>query len=217
MLVEEVMKTNVFTLKENDSIQSAIYLIENNQIRHIPIVDEQNRCIGIVSDRDIRSAVPSIFSKGNDSGNFDKPIHLIMTKDVITVHPLDFLEEVAAYFYKYQIGCLPVVQNGKLIGIITETDVLFTFVKLTGADQPGSFVEIRLSNKPGNLSKVLEIFNSFRVNIESVHLYPDKKEQDKKIIVFRLNTINPLPIIEKLKAEKYAVLWPNFPGMTYEK
>lgn len=214
MLVEEIMKTDVFTLKESDTLQSAIYLIEKNNIRHIPIINNQNECVGIVSDRDIRSAVPSIFAKGNETEIFNIPINKIMTKEVITVHPLDFLEEVCANFYKYQIGCLPVVKDGKLVGILTETDVLFTYVTLTGADQPGSSIEIRLPNKPGNLANVLVIFNRFHVNIQSILLYPDRKDPGKKIVVFRLDTINPLPIIQSLKDEKYEVLWPNFPGIT---
>lgn len=217
MLVEEIMRTELYTLKETDSIQSAINIIETYQVRHIPVVNDLNNCIGIISDRDIRSAVPSILSNKKDIEIFQKPVHLIMTEDVITAHPLDFLEEVSSYFYKYQIGCLPIVKEDKLVGIVTETDVLTTFVRLTGADQPGSQVEIRLQNTPGSLAKVVNMFNNYNVNIQSVLLYPDQKSPDKKIIVLRLDTINPTPIIQALKEEQFDVLWPNFPGMTYEK
>ncbi len=77
---------------------------------------------------------------------------------MITAHPLDFVEEVAVIFYEHKIGCLPIVSDDKLVGIITGTNLLHTMVELTGANQPGSQIEIRVENRPGILYEVTSVF-----------------------------------------------------------
>jgi len=98
MLVEEIMHRKVYTLSSKHTIKDACQLIEFKRIRHIPIVDQHHHLLGIVSDRDIRSAIPSIFSK-DSTEEYSKPLDLIMTKNVITIHPLDFVEEVSTLFF----------------------------------------------------------------------------------------------------------------------
>ncbi|WP_062354945.1 acetoin utilization AcuB family protein [Bacillus kwashiorkori] len=214
MLIQDVMIRRVFTLNKTDMIKDAIELMQDRQIRHIPIVDSDYSCIGIVTDRDIRSAVPSIFYSEEQHDVFSRPIESIMTTNVITAHPLDFIEEVAAIFYRENIGCLPIVAHNRLIGIITETDVLRTFVELTGVNQPGSHLEVRVKNKPGILADVVEIIRQHHINIQSIFVYPDKSSQDKKILVFRIETINPNSIVDAILANDYEVLWPKKPRIS---
>lgn len=211
MLIEEMMVTKVFTLKRHQTIKDAAQLIQDKNIRHIPIVDEDFNCIGIVTDRDIRSAIPSIFYSEEQAEVFTRPVESIMTSDVITAHPLDFVEEIASQFYKYQIGCLPVLKNNQLVGIVTETDVLKTFVKLTGTDQPGSQIEVKVPNKPGQLSSIIQLISQKKLNILSVLIYPDEKDHASKIVVLRISTINPTPIVSILKDHQYEILWPSIP------
>lgn len=136
-----------------------------------------------------------------------------MKTDIIVGHPLDFVEEVAALFYEHRIGCLPIVNGGKLVGIITETDLLHTLIQLTGAHQPGSQIEIKVPNEAGMLSKAASIISNRHVNIASVLLYPDS-DPNYKILVFRVQTMNPINLIHDLKKAGYTVLWPNLPGVT---
>ncbi|TGB04038.1 acetoin utilization AcuB family protein [Halobacillus salinus] len=214
MLVEEIMKTEVITLQRNDSVEMALKLLHENHIRHIPIVDEENEVIGIVSDRDVRDASPSIFDEDVNAKELQHPIESIMTTPVITVHPLDFVEEVASIFYDHEIACVPVTRNDQLVGIITEKDMLYTLIQLTGTNVQSSQIEVKVLNKPGMLPQVTQVFGKRKVNISSVLLYPYKQDDAYKIIVVRIQTMNPLPIIEDLKAAGYEVLWPKMPGMT---
>ena len=135
-----------------------------------------------------------------------------MTTKIITGHPLDFVEEVAALFYHHKIGCLPIINRGKLVGIITGTDLLHTMVELTGANKPGSQIEIQVENRPGVLYEVAGVFRKNHINIHSVLVYPDPENEKYKILVFRVATINPLRVIEHLKKEGLHVLWPNMSG-----
>ncbi|MFT4414966.1 acetoin utilization AcuB family protein [Fredinandcohnia humi] len=213
MIVEEIMKKIVTTLSADDTISTAIKVMEEKKIRHIPIVTSNHELIGLISDRDIRDAKPSILDFSDQQRMLDAPIKEVMVTDVITGHPLDFVEEVAAIFYEHRIGCLPIESEGKVVGIITETDLLHTLVQLTGAHQPGSQLEVKVINRAGALADVVNVIKEHNVNITSVLVYPDKDPQ-YKILVFRVQTMNPMGIITNLKEVGYTVLWPNVPGIS---
>ncbi|RAK21216.1 acetoin utilization protein AcuB [Anoxybacillus vitaminiphilus] len=213
MIIEQIMKTDVATLSPTNTIADAIEMIKQHKIRHIPIINENDHVIGIVTDRDIRDASPSIFHADEHLEDLQKPVSTIMKTNVITGHPLDFVEEVAALFYEHRISCLPIVKDEKLVGIVTETDLLYTLVQLTGAHQPGSQLEVKVPNRTGMLCEVASFFRNRNVNISSVLVYPDKDEQ-YKILVFRIQTMNPMAVIQDLRSEGYTVLWPNLPGVS---
>ncbi|MGG0717363.1 acetoin utilization AcuB family protein [Robertmurraya massiliosenegalensis] len=213
MIVEEIMISDVYTLEKENTLEEAIQLMKEKRIKHIPIIDREKHLIGIVTDRDIKEAIPSIFFFEENKDILQKPLESIMVSDVITGHPLDFVEEVAAIFYESKIGCLPIIKDKRLVGIITQTDLLHTLVELTGAHQPGSQIEIRVRNKMGMLFRLFSDIQNCKVNILSVLVYPDKRDDDFKIIVLRIQTMNPLRLIEELEKSGHEVLWPNLPGM----
>lgn len=208
MIVEKMMTKNVMTLAPTDSIHSALLLIREKKIRHIPIVDENYHLIGLVSDRDLRDATPSIFRTEEFKEDLYKPISSIMKTNIISGHPLDFVEEIGAIFCENNISCLPIVKEKKLVGIITSSDLLQAFIELTGANKPGSQIEIKIPDKPGILYDIYGIFKKRNVNIHSVLIYPEKADSTSKVLVIRVQTINPFIVIEDLQKEGYEVLWP---------
>ncbi|WP_071460406.1 acetoin utilization AcuB family protein [Bacillus massilinigeriensis] len=214
MIVEEIMKTEVATLSPENTIEDAVKLMELKKIRHLPILCLDGKLEGLVTDRDIRAAMPSIFELGENSWELQKPLRSIMKRNLITGHPLDFVEEVAALFYEHHIGCLPIVSDGKLAGIVTETDMLHTLVALTGALQPGSQIEIKVPNKSGMLCNIASIISERKANILSVLVYPDRNDENSKILAIRIQTMNPIAIIDDLKTAGHHVLWPNLPGVS---
>lgn len=211
MLVEDIMKTNVVTLPQSATIAKALELLHKHKIRHIPIVTEKNEVIGIVSDRDVRDASPSIFEKeaNNVHPELQNELRTIMSSPVITVHPLDFAEEIASIFYEQEFACVPVVSNGKLIGIVTEKDMLYSLIQLTGTNVQGSHIEVKVPDRPGILPEVTAIFGKRQTNIVSVLIYPYKQDPAFKILVFRIQTMNPLPVIHDLHEAGFTLLWPH--------
>ncbi|WP_217587031.1 acetoin utilization AcuB family protein [Lentibacillus saliphilus] len=209
MLVEEIMTTNVRTLPPDASIAEALSMLQEHRIRHIPIVDEQKHVIGIVSDRDVRDASPSIFDKRQDSITMQKTIETIMSHPVVTVHPLDFVEDIARIFHDQEFACVPVVKSGRLVGMVTEKDMLYTLIQLTGTHVQSSHIEVKVPHRPGILPEVTEIFGQHNVNIVSLLIYPYKDDPNYKILVFRIQTMNPIPIIQDLRNAGYTLLWPN--------
>ena len=212
MLIEEIMNTKVHTLTVDQTVLAVSELFEANRIRHAPVLD-QGKVVGIVSDRDLKDALPSRFTLTPKGDAFKKKVSDIMTKNPVIAHPMDFVEEVALTFYEQQIGCLPIVSGGELVGFITETDLLYKYIELTGAHQPGSQIEIRVPDRSGILFEVSKVFYDQQVNILSVLVYPDKQNSTNKILVFRVQTMNPLAIITSLRKEGFDVLWPNTPQM----
>ena len=198
MLVEEIMIKDVITLSPDSTIKEALKVLQDNKIRHIPIV-EDGHVVGIVSDRDVRDASPSILLEDTDTKELDSQIRQIMSQPVFTVHPLDFVEEIAKVFYEKEIACLPVVKNGKLVGIVTEKDMLYTLIQLTGTHVQSSLIEIKVEDKPGMIPKVTQVFGNHNINIASILIYPYKNDPKYKVLVFRVQTMNPMPIIKDLR------------------
>ncbi|XJZ26507.1 acetoin utilization AcuB family protein [Bacillota bacterium Lsc_1132] len=214
MIVEEIMRTNVSTLLPNNTIADGIRLMAQKKIRHVPIVNEENHLVGLVTASRIREAGPSIFHAGEHLEDLQKPIETIMKKNVVFGHPLDFVEEVAGLFYDHRLSCLPIIKDKKLVGIITETDLLRTMVELTGANHPGSQIEVRVPNITGVLCDIAAIIRNRHANILSILVYPDKKDEKYKILVIRVELINPTGVIHDLKLAGHHVLWPNLPGIS---
>lgn len=213
MLIEEIMNREVVAFSLGNTVKDALTAMHEHRIRHLPILSDEGKVVGIVTDRDLKEVVPSSISELTDKSFYDTPLEQVMTKNPIIGHPMDFVEEAAVIFYDNQIGSLPIVSNDQLVGIITETDLLYKYIELTGAHQPGSQIEVRVPNVPGILFEVSKVFHDLKTNVLSVLVYPDKEDPANKILVIRVNLMNPLNIIQALKDGGFEVLWPNVPGI----
>ncbi|MFY3792224.1 acetoin utilization AcuB family protein [Ureibacillus sp. MALMAid1270] len=214
MLVEEIMTTELITLSPNSTISEAVQIMKDNKIRHIPIVDENKKLVGLVSSKTLKNEISLNAITETGTPISEKKIEDVMIKNVITGHPLDFVEEIALTFYEMKISCLPILSGGQLVGLVTASDLLYTYVELTGANKPSSKIDIRVEDRPGILSDILVVFKKHNANVLSVLLFPDSKDEKYKIVSIRVQIINPLSIIEDLKKEQFNVLWPNLPGIS---
>lgn len=123
--VDEIMTTNVLTLQMDDSILKGMALMAEKNIRHIPIVNKSHQLVGVVSHRDLLRADLSCLEDSDSSARSDiedSPIETIMTKNVRTASPKDNLRSVGLALQKGKFGCIPIVENGILAGIVTDTD-----------------------------------------------------------------------------------------------
>src|SRR5262245_23626407 len=127
MRVEEAMTDSVVTLAPEESLRDAIELMRSKRIRHLPVVEER-KLVGIVTDRDVKRATPSILS-GVAKDEYDDALLKIkvaqfMTREPITVTRKCALKAAVEIFIDKKVGALPVVDNGTLVGILTEIDIL---------------------------------------------------------------------------------------------
>ncbi len=129
--VKDLMTEELFVLKTTDTLKTARSLMSLARIRHVPIVDRNNQFLGITTHRDILQASISRFAEIDklvqDEIDAGIPVTEIMRKDVTTVNPEMMLRDAAEILLNHKYGCLPVVQDSILVGIITEAD----FLKLT--------------------------------------------------------------------------------------
>lgn len=128
--VEERMTRQVVTLTATSSLREALALLQRHRIRHIPIVDD-TRLVGILTDRDVKRATPSLLS-GISQEDYDRVLaetHIsqVMTRNPFSVTPSTSLKDAAKLLAERKFGALPVVEGDRLVGILTNTDLLRAF------------------------------------------------------------------------------------------
>ena len=211
MLVRSKMTSNVITASPDTTLADALKLTRGNRIRHLPVV-ENGRLVGLVTDRDLRLALPPVWASDTDHAQLrdafnTKQVREVMVTEIITTSPSSPIEDAARKLYEHRIGCLPVLENDELLGIITETDLLRAFVELFGADESGSRLEIKMENKPGELSRVVRAIGvDHKLNIAGIVM--PRVGTDYTAVV-HLATREPEEIIEHLRRLGYRVGSPS--------
>lgn len=208
MRIADIMRKTVITVNPTTQIGEALLLLRANRIRHLPVI-ERDILVGIVSDRDLRDALPSRLLTHDDDGTvLHKPVADIMNKQVITAHPLDFIEDAALQIYEHKIGSLPIVEGNRLVGMITESDLFSSLIELFGVNRPSSHIEVEVDDRVGMLAEVSHVFREAQVNVSSVIVYPGKKPH-KKNLVFRVQTIDPRLVTGLLADRGFTVIGPT--------
>ena len=211
MLVRSKMTSNVITASPETTLADALKLTRGNRIRHLPVV-ENNRLVGLVTDRDLRLAMPPVWASDTDHALLrdaltTKQVCDVMVTQIITTAPNTPIENAARLLYEHRIGCLPVLDGEEMVGIITETDLLRAFVELFGADEAGSRLEIRMQDKPGELSRVVRAIGvDHKLNITGIVM--PRIDTDYTVVV-HLATREPQEIIEHLRRIGYRVGSPS--------
>lgn len=212
MLVRDRVRRDPITISPDQTLADALTLTRTHRIRHLPVVVPNGALAGVVSDRDIRLAMPSPLAVADDArAEFlgGTLIAEIMTRDVITVLADETIEDAAKLMARQRIGCLPVVDaTGRLTGILTETDILQAFVEILGGSQPASRLEIALLDRPGELARAIGIVGDLDVNIVSI-VVPSLPGETRKTAILHLATIDPREVVHALEAADYTVGWPS--------
>jgi acetoin utilization protein AcuB len=128
MTIEKAMSYNVLSIDENDTLLHAIRMMKDNKIKHLPVVNRSGDLVGVVTDRDLKEASASdatTLEVHELMYLMDKvKIHGIMSREVSTIEKSTEIKQAAAIMVEKGIGCLPVMEGKKLIGILTRTDLL---------------------------------------------------------------------------------------------
>ncbi|ENO3939970.1 CBS domain-containing protein [Aeromonas veronii] len=134
MTLSEIMTEHPFTLGPSNSVKQAMDLMQQERIRHIPIVDEQHHLQGLVTLTDILATRESklLLISPEREAEFTDSVQLdeIMTRQVASVDPHAGIKEAALYLQRHRYGCLPVLKGRKLIGIVTESDFISVAINL---------------------------------------------------------------------------------------
>jgi acetoin utilization protein AcuB len=209
--MRERIRKNPVTINPNASFFEAQNLIQQKGVRHLPVVDENNRLLGIVTESDIRKAGPSdvdmlrVQEASYLLRNLKVSAFMTPKEKLVTITPDALIEEAAQLMYEHKIGCLPVVEGEKLYGIFTETDAMDHFVEIFGLKQRGTRLTVAIEDKPGAMVGILEIIKKHNVSVISI-VSPSFMVEGKRIVAVRIKTEEYVPIVKDLEKAGYPVL-----------
>jgi len=201
VLVSDVMTTRVISITPDTSVNEAMRILKENKIRRLPVTDGHGNIIGIVTEKDLKSAMPSMATTldiWEIHAALEKiKVEEIMTKNVITVRDNEPLEGAAKIMAEKKIGALPVLdEDNHLVGIITESDIFRTFVKMLGANRDGIRYTFLSSDKPGVISELAQRVKSAGGNIIAISSFP---QDDKYLIVIKVAGLDHDKFVESLR------------------
>jgi acetoin utilization protein AcuB len=172
MLVKDRMSRNPITVRQNVGVEEALRLMHSENVRRLPVVDRHGTMVGIVSELDLLKVSPS---PATSLSVYEIPYLMakikmkdVMTKDVITVTEDTPLEEAARVMADNKIGGLPVMRDGKLVGIITETDLFKTFLEMLGGREEGVRISMFVPDEEGMLAKIAGKVSEMGINITAL-------------------------------------------------
>lgn len=187
MLVGERMSKPVETIREDVPIQEALQIMRDKGIRRLPVVNKAGKLVGLASEKDLLNASPS----GATSLSVWELNYLlskiaikdIMAKNVITISEDTPLEEAARIMCDNKIGSLPIVENGNVVGIITETDLFKIFLELLGARHSGVRVTALVPDIPGELAALTSALRDAGGNIIALGTFLGESDQSRTITI----------------------------------
>ncbi len=195
MLVKDWMSTDITTVSKDTSMLKASKIFKDNNFRRLPVVDDNNRLEGIVTDRDIKDASPSKATTLDVHELYyllsEIKIKDIMTPSPFTINVSDSLERAAIKMLDKKVEGLPVVDDTQeVVGIITETDIFKALVNITGAYQGGIKIGLKLSSQAGTLKPVLDLFRSQGARVISILTSHDQAEQGFRHVYMRIHDLD---------------------------
>jgi CBS domain-containing protein len=132
--VKDIMTDELYTLKPTDTVHQAQELMLKRRIRHVPIVDENEKFVGLLTKRDVLaasvSALADLNSKEREELEMSIPISEIMITDIVVAEEKTNLFKAANFMLEQKHGCLPIFRGSKLVGILTESDFVRFSMKL---------------------------------------------------------------------------------------
>jgi acetoin utilization protein AcuB len=209
MLVYERMSRHPLTVKPTTPVDAALKRMREEKIRRFPVVDNEGNLVGIVSDKDLLYAAPSpatslsiyelhyLYSRIT--------VEQVMSREVITVEENDPLEEAARIMVDNKVGGLPVMREGMLVGIITETDIFKTFMEMLGARDQGLRLTLLCPNQKGELAALSGAVAELGGNITSLGTFWGE-DASNAIITMKVVGVDRNALMEKIRPHVLEVI-----------
>ncbi len=158
MLVRDCMTPNPICGRPDMSVAEAQALMQQHNFRHLPILDQDGKLVGLITQRSLLQAIPSgMRSVSQAAVNYALTrikVHHVMVKNVITIEEGVALEEAARIMADRKIGCLPVMRGDRLVGIISDNDIFSVMVNLLGARRAGLRVTVHQPDRAGEVARI---------------------------------------------------------------
>ncbi len=209
MLVKDRMTRDPIVIRTDTSLKEALDMVRSNPFRHLPVLDEEDKLVGIVTEKSLVYASPT---SSTTLSVFEVDYILSRTKigqiiqgDVVTVAPDLPVEEAARVMIDHRIGCLPVVEDGKLVGIVSDTDIFRVFVEGLGGGHPSLRITVVIPEEVGSLAYITSCVADLGGNIHSLGTFWSERPEDR-LIAFRLEGVKRETVLQALEAAGIQVM-----------
>jgi acetoin utilization protein AcuB len=196
MLVGQIMSSRIITISPDKRVGQALKLMQKYQIRHLPVM-EKDHMVGWITSRDLREVLLASMLEEIKVGD-------VMLQAPLSVTPDTDVEEAARLIHEHKIGGMPVMEDNRLVGVITMHDLISAFIAMLGLLKSSSRLDLLLANQPEALDAASRLIKKAGGKIINVALGPTQGEQ--RPYYFRLEKADLDPIVATLKQQGYTVL-----------
>lgn len=214
MFISKFMTKEVVTLRRKNEVVEAWRLMQRYRIRHLPVISSDQTLIGMVSDRDIRSAMPSSFDhRGRFKAVADSEVAGLLAQDIMTKDPISIslsttIQDALQLIEKTRVGAFPVVdENFRLEGIVSDRDLLNAFIDVLGIKEPGVLIGIVVDEKIGEMENIIHALVSENINFGSILVHRNWRPGKRAVFPY-LFTKNMINLKHKLQNLGYEILDP---------
>lgn len=198
MIVRHWMTTNVVTINKEASIQEALALMKRDSIRHLPVVNASQKLIGWATDADLRGVLIASMLE-------ELTLEDVMVRKPFIATPDMPLEEAAKLILEKKIGGLPVVEQGKLVGIITVIDILLAFITMMGMLSKSSRLDVKATGMESPLHEITHLIREHSGEVISICQIPGTDDTEY-VYSIRLKKCDLQPIVKELEEKGIKVL-----------
>lgn len=182
MFVKLWMKTNVITVNPEQTLAEALALMQQNRFRRL-IVTKDQIVVGIISQEDILKGIPTSGDTNTKLIAAQSKVEAYMTHNPITADPMAPLEDIAMTMRRNKIGGIPILADGILVGIITESDIFHALATILGAGKKGARIELKTRHNPEDICKIVKLCKQFNIAIIAISSYHDFSADDQLLTI----------------------------------
>ncbi len=193
MYIRKTMTTKVIMIDKNADILAARTLMVVNRFRHLPVVDQNNTLAGIITDRDVRSALS--LERYNTPSETDAACEIsgirvadVMTRDPVTIALDSTIQDALLLVRDYRVGAFPVVdETGKLRGILSDSDLLHAFINVMGINEPGMLLGILVDEEMQEMQKIVDALIAEGISFGSILVARHWKKGKRAVFPYLLS------------------------------
>jgi len=210
MKVRDIMSTNVVTVTEKTLVNDAKQIMEAHRIRRLPVM-KKDKLVGMVTKHMLLEAAPSPATSLNIwELNYllaKMPVKEVMVKTPFTISPDMPVEEALQLGQDKGFGAFPVVEHGKLVGVVTESDIVRMMTRALGVRDKGKKIDIRVSNHFGNMKRIMDILDSRKTVLLSMMTFPPEEGETDWLVMLRVRSEDAEPVAKELERSGFNVTY----------
>ncbi len=210
MRIRDLMSTNVVTVSEDSSIHDAKKIMDAHKIRRLPVM-KRDKLVGLVTKHMLLEASPSpATSLSIHEVHYllaKMTVKDIMVKKPYTISPDMPAEEALQVGQEKGYGAFPVMEDGRLVGMVTESDIVRLMTRVLGVREKGKRIDIKGSKNFGDMKRIMEILDEHKIILLSMMTLPPEHEDDDWLVVLRLKSGDAEPIARELTSSGFTVTY----------